>query len=274
MRPTRSSTVLASSSSRPVRRDERCRSVSSTERVCQWLMRKISLSRKNSHPRPTFLAYSRRNDPLDRGAALALRSSPMANTRLFQTILCPVDFSDHSRQALSYAALLASRSDGRLVVIFVEDPLLAAAAAVKYDEKTLFDKARKELRRLAERAIGPYGTVGELGDPRRRSRATPRGNRIDGPTPRLRRDRDGRARPNRREQADVRLDDASNSRAVVTARARHPARPRNRTRPGQGVAWQARHRAHRHRPRCSPRSCGCRHRRARARHPAGAGPRR
>ena len=81
----------------------------------------------------------------------------MADTRLFQTILCPVDFSDHSRQALSYAALLASRSKARLVVIFVEDPLLAAAAAVNYDEKTLVDKARKELRRLVERAVAPYG---------------------------------------------------------------------------------------------------------------------
>ena len=81
----------------------------------------------------------------------------MTNPRLFQTILCPVDFSDHSRQALSYAALLASRSNGRLIVIFVEDPLLVAAAAVQYDEKTVVDKARKELRRLAERAIGPYG---------------------------------------------------------------------------------------------------------------------
>lgn len=80
----------------------------------------------------------------------------MAESRLFQTVLCPIDFSDHSRQALAYAALLASRSEGRLVVIFVEDPLLAAAAAVTYDEKTLIDKARKELRRIVERTIAPY----------------------------------------------------------------------------------------------------------------------
>ena len=59
----------------------------------------------------------------------------MADTTLFKTVLCPVDFSDHSRQALAYAALLASRSEGRLVVIFVEDPLLAAAAGVAYNEK-------------------------------------------------------------------------------------------------------------------------------------------
>jgi nucleotide-binding universal stress UspA family protein len=76
--------------------------------------------------------------------------------RLFQTILCPVDFSDHSRQALAYAALLASRNKGRLIVIFVEDPLLAAAAAVAYDEKALIERARKELRRLVERTIQKY----------------------------------------------------------------------------------------------------------------------
>ena len=34
----------------------------------------------------------------------------MANGTLFQTILCPVDFSNHSRQALACAALLTARS--------------------------------------------------------------------------------------------------------------------------------------------------------------------
>jgi len=70
--------------------------------------------------------------------------------------LCPIDFSEHSRQALAYAALLASHSSGRLVVLFVEDPMLAAAAAVAYDEKTLIDRARKEVRRVVERTIAPY----------------------------------------------------------------------------------------------------------------------
>jgi nucleotide-binding universal stress UspA family protein len=79
----------------------------------------------------------------------------MADRPLFKTILCPVDFSEHSRQALAYAALLTARRKGHLVVIFVEDPLLAAAAAVAYDMKALTDKARNELRRLVERTIAP-----------------------------------------------------------------------------------------------------------------------
>ena len=48
----------------------------------------------------------------------------MADTALFKTVLCPVDFSDHSRQALAYAALPASRSKGHLVVIFAEDSMV------------------------------------------------------------------------------------------------------------------------------------------------------
>ena len=72
--------------------------------------------------------------------------------QLFRTILCPLDFSEHSRHALSHAALLAARNRGQLIALFVEDPVLAAAAAVAYDEKTLRDKARTELRGLVERA--------------------------------------------------------------------------------------------------------------------------
>ena len=81
----------------------------------------------------------------------------MDDANLFQTILCPVDFSPHSRQALAYAALLASRTNGRLIVIFVEDPLLAAAASVAYDENALIDRGRRELRRFVEKTIAPYG---------------------------------------------------------------------------------------------------------------------
>jgi nucleotide-binding universal stress UspA family protein len=91
------------------------------------------------------------------GPRLAQPEVAMPDAKLFRTILCPVDFSAHSQQALAYAALLASRSGGQLVVIFVEDPMLAAAAAVAYDEKALIDKGRKELRRIVERIIERYG---------------------------------------------------------------------------------------------------------------------
>lgn len=77
---------------------------------------------------------------------------------MFRTILCPFDFSDHSRQALRYAALLASRSRGRLIVLYVEDPLLIAAAAnANYDAKELIASFRDDLARVVRRTIAPYG---------------------------------------------------------------------------------------------------------------------
>jgi nucleotide-binding universal stress UspA family protein len=80
----------------------------------------------------------------------------MAQSTLFQTVLCPIDFSDHSRQALSYAAAIVKRRAGRLIVIYVEDPLLVAAAAMAYDEKLLRERARAALRRFVEKAVRPY----------------------------------------------------------------------------------------------------------------------
>ena len=80
----------------------------------------------------------------------------MAAKKFFRTIVCPVDFSEHSRQALRYAALLVARNKGRLVVVFVQHPMLAAAAAVAYDEKTMMEKCRAELRRFVERTIAAY----------------------------------------------------------------------------------------------------------------------
>ena len=80
----------------------------------------------------------------------------MPRAGLFRTILCPVDFSNHSRQALRYASLLAARSAGRLIVIYVSDPLLDLAAAVAYDEKAMAARLHRELRRFVQSAVAPY----------------------------------------------------------------------------------------------------------------------
>ena len=82
-------------------------------------------------------------------------------TSFFRTILCPVDFSEHSRHALRYAALLAARYRSRLVAMFIEDPMLAAAAAVELDDKTLLDKGRTQLQRLVEQAAIAHGMTGK-----------------------------------------------------------------------------------------------------------------
>jgi universal stress protein A len=48
-----------------------------------------------------------------------------------RTILCPIDFSDHSRYALRWAEALASRHQSRLIVLTAVEPLLAEAAKVR-----------------------------------------------------------------------------------------------------------------------------------------------
>jgi len=81
-----------------------------------------------------------------------MRSSSSAP---FQEILCPVDFSANARGALRYAAATASRFGGRLTVLFVNDPLLSAAAAASaYDTGRLARDTEAELRRFVTRSLG------------------------------------------------------------------------------------------------------------------------
>ena len=44
------------------------------------------------------------------------------------SVLCPVDFSDASRGALRYAAVVANHLKAELTVLTVTDPLLTEAA--------------------------------------------------------------------------------------------------------------------------------------------------
>ena len=74
--------------------------------------------------------------------------------RQFRHILCPVDFSSYSRTALRYASVLARRANGRLTVLFVNDPLLgAAAAAAAYDARALAATTDAELSRFVAGVI-------------------------------------------------------------------------------------------------------------------------
>jgi nucleotide-binding universal stress UspA family protein len=67
---------------------------------------------------------------------------------VFRSILCPVDFSTHSRAALRYAAALAQRSSCHLVVVYVNDPLLAIAARTRYAARDLIHMSQRDLRRF------------------------------------------------------------------------------------------------------------------------------
>jgi nucleotide-binding universal stress UspA family protein len=76
----------------------------------------------------------------------------------FQSIVCPVDFSEHSVQALRLAVGIAGRDQARLTVLTVNDPFLVeAAAAAQYGPEYLGDEATKELRGLFQSLI-PHAT--------------------------------------------------------------------------------------------------------------------
>jgi nucleotide-binding universal stress UspA family protein len=72
---------------------------------------------------------------------------------VFRCILCPVDFSINSRAALRYGALLARLSDAPLVVLYVEDPLLAAAISTRPAARALVASREAELRRFVVSAF-------------------------------------------------------------------------------------------------------------------------
>lgn len=73
----------------------------------------------------------------------------------FRRILCPVDFSEQSRLALRYADAIARRSRGRLSILYVNDPLLTAAAGIAPHDRTLAKRNLAELRRFVESTVSP-----------------------------------------------------------------------------------------------------------------------
>ena len=96
--------------------------------------------------------------------------TPIHRAGPFRAVLCPVDFSAHSRAALRYAAALATRAGAPLSVLYVNDPLLVAAAAAAYDERALAARSTAELRQFVRKTLGhrtaaPIATITALGQP-------------------------------------------------------------------------------------------------------------
>jgi len=73
----------------------------------------------------------------------------------FRSILCPVDFSSVSRKALRTAASLARSSNARMTVMFVDDPLLVAAAAAAGDTRASTQTTQAQLERFVARTLPP-----------------------------------------------------------------------------------------------------------------------
>ena len=75
-----------------------------------------------------------------------------SSPRLFRSILCPIDFSEHSATALRYAAAIAKRSEARLHALYVNDPLLVAAAAIALNDRDI--ATRRPARAANVRRLG------------------------------------------------------------------------------------------------------------------------
>jgi nucleotide-binding universal stress UspA family protein len=76
----------------------------------------------------------------------------------FTSILCPVDFSTHSRAAIRHAGAMARQSGGRLTVLFVNDPLvLTAGGRVSGGRRQFVERTRAELARFVDRSLGVRG---------------------------------------------------------------------------------------------------------------------
>jgi nucleotide-binding universal stress UspA family protein len=71
----------------------------------------------------------------------------------FRSILCAVDFSAHARHALRLAVAVAKQFDGRVTALFVNDPLLLAAAR-RLDGADVVDCSRRELTKFIAQAVG------------------------------------------------------------------------------------------------------------------------
>jgi len=69
------------------------------------------------------------------------------------TVLCPVDFSEPSRSALCYAAAVADHFGARLIVLAVDDPLLAEVAATTGRVPSLASETRRELQRFCNETL-------------------------------------------------------------------------------------------------------------------------
>jgi universal stress protein A len=78
------------------------------------------------------------------------RRAPWAG---FRSVLCPIDFSEHSRRALRYAVALALRDKAVLRVLYVNDPLLVAAASAALHDRRFAKRSASELKAFIDATV-------------------------------------------------------------------------------------------------------------------------
>jgi universal stress protein A len=72
---------------------------------------------------------------------------------IVRSILCPVDFSEQSRQALLWASAIAQRRGGELTVLSVVEPLLAQAAGIRLHVDLAQADVEPALRQFVESTL-------------------------------------------------------------------------------------------------------------------------
>ena len=75
----------------------------------------------------------------------------LPSATVFTSIVCPVDFSDHSVRALNLAIDVSELTDAHLTVVHVVDGFLASAAEATGNADTVADQTQQELRDLMKR---------------------------------------------------------------------------------------------------------------------------
>jgi nucleotide-binding universal stress UspA family protein len=76
---------------------------------------------------------------------------------VFRSILCPVDFSEHSERALGVALDLAALTGAHLTLVHVVDALLDAASRASGNRDTLEAQTQQELQDLLQRSSAMTG---------------------------------------------------------------------------------------------------------------------
>jgi nucleotide-binding universal stress UspA family protein len=72
------------------------------------------------------------------------------------SVLCPIDFSEFSRQALAHAVAIADHFGARLIVLSVDDPLLTEAATAAGFVPTPADETLGELQRFCADTLASF----------------------------------------------------------------------------------------------------------------------
>jgi nucleotide-binding universal stress UspA family protein len=70
---------------------------------------------------------------------------------VFKSILCPVDFSEHSERALRYAVDLAAMTGAHLTIMTAVDPFLDAASSAAGHGDVLQQQTQDEIQQLLAR---------------------------------------------------------------------------------------------------------------------------